>query len=293
MMLELLMMRKADETLRKSFFDNLAFLVFDELHVYKGRQGADVSLLNRRIKAAAANKYIICIGTSATMASGSIEEQKNEVAKVATRFFDSAFSPDNVIIESLTYSTKDVIPTTKELKASLLTDITDKSKQTILEYPVSVWLERKIAVRTEGENKRRNAPESLKTIATELSKETGIDENRCAQRIVEILVWAEELNIKSANEKKKDTILPFKLHQFISQTGYVYVTLESADKRFVTLEPNPFVKLPDDESEVPVFQTVFSRTSGMEFFVSEKIQLNQSLFFAILTKILTPKMKKI
>jgi ATP-dependent helicase YprA (DUF1998 family) len=63
MMLELLMVRKTDESLRRSFLDNLEFLVYDELHVYKGRQGADVSLLNRRIKAAAKNKNIICIGT--------------------------------------------------------------------------------------------------------------------------------------------------------------------------------------------------------------------------------------
>lgn len=103
MMLELLMVRKADEGLRESFLANIKFLVYDELHVYKGRQGADVSLLNRRIKAAAKNKNIICIGTSATMASGTIEEQKNEVVKVATNFFDTDFFPENVIVESLTY----------------------------------------------------------------------------------------------------------------------------------------------------------------------------------------------
>jgi ATP-dependent helicase YprA (DUF1998 family) len=62
MMLELLMVRKNDELLKKSFLDNLSFLVYDELHVYKGRQGADVSLLNRRIKALAKNKSIICSG---------------------------------------------------------------------------------------------------------------------------------------------------------------------------------------------------------------------------------------
>ena len=41
MMLELLMVRKADEGLRKSFLDSIEYLVYDELHVYKGRQGAD------------------------------------------------------------------------------------------------------------------------------------------------------------------------------------------------------------------------------------------------------------
>ncbi len=88
------------------------------MHVYKGRQGADVSLLNRRIKAAARNKNIICIGTSATMATGTIDEQKKEVAKVATRFFDTDFYPENVIVESLTYSTNETIPSKEKLKCT-------------------------------------------------------------------------------------------------------------------------------------------------------------------------------
>ena len=277
MMLELLMVRKPDETLRKSFLDNLVYLVYDELHVYKGRQGADVSLLNRRIKAAAKNKNIICIGTSATMATGTIEEQRNVVAQVASQFFDSQFSPENVIVESLTYITNDSIPTIEELKDSLNSGITDKTKTSLLSNPLAIWLERKIALRTEADKKRRNTPKSLKKIADKLAAETGISSTICAQRIVETLEWAEDLNIKSAKEKKKDTVLPFKLHQFISQTGYVYVTLENAEVRFVTLEPNPYVKLPGDETDTPVFQTVFSRVSGLEFICVRK-DTNESKF---------------
>ncbi len=270
MMLELLMVRKADEDLRKSFLDNMKYLVYDELHVYKGRQGADVSLLNRRIKAAASNNNIICIGTSATMATGTIDEQKSEVAKVATRFFDSDFYPENVIIESLTYSTKEGLPSKDELKTALISKINDNSKKAILENPITIWLERTIAVRSEGESKRRNAPKSLKIIAAELSSETGISESECEKKIIEILIWAESINIESTKEKKKDTVLPFKLHQFISQTGYVYLSLEKAESRFITLEPNPFVKLSEDEPEVPVYQTVFSRVTGEEFICVRK-----------------------
>lgn len=134
-MLELLMVRKADEGLRKSFLDSIEYLVYDELHVYKGRQGADVSLLNRRIKSAAKNKNILCIGTSATMATGTIDEQKNEVAKVATRFFDTDFFPENVIVESLTYSTNEVIPSKEALVSALKAEIKDLSKRQYLKTP--------------------------------------------------------------------------------------------------------------------------------------------------------------
>lgn len=289
MMLELLMVRKADEAIRKSFLENLEYLVYDELHVYKGRQGADVSLLNRRIKAAAKNKNIICIGTSATMASGTIEEQKKEVAKVATSFFDAQFQPESIIVESLTYSTNETIPNKEGLKSAILSNISDKSKNAILNHPISIWLERTIAIRTEGENKRRNTPRSLKEIATELSAETGINNSTCEQKIIEILIWAESLNVKSAVEKKRDTVLPFKLHQFISQTGYVYLTLENANNRHITLAPNPFVKLAENEPEVPVFQTVFSRISGVEFLCVRKDLGQSKLIFRDFDENLNPK----
>jgi superfamily II DNA/RNA helicase/very-short-patch-repair endonuclease len=289
MMLELLMVRKADEGLRKSFLDNIEFLVYDELHVYKGRQGADVSLLNRRINAAARNKNIICIGTSATMATGTIDEQKREVAKVATRFFDTDFSPANVIVESLTYSTNEVIPSKEALVSAFKADIKDLSKKAILENPIAIWLERTIAVRNEGEHKRRNEPQSIKAIAKKFSLETGISEAEAEKKIIEILIWAESLNIESAREKKKDTILPFKLHQFISQTGYVYVTLEEAGKRHITLEPNPFVKLSENEPEVPVYQTVFSRVSGVEFICVRKDFSESKLIFRDFNENQNPK----
>jgi ATP-dependent helicase YprA (DUF1998 family) len=50
MMLELIMTRQSESWMRDSIKDNLEFLVFDELHTYRGRQGSDVSLLIRRIK---------------------------------------------------------------------------------------------------------------------------------------------------------------------------------------------------------------------------------------------------
>ena len=289
MMLELLMVRKADEGLRKAFLENIDYLVFDELHVYKGRQGADVSLLNRRIKAAANNKNIVCIGTSATMATGSIEEQKLEVSKVASRFFDSEFYAENVIVESLTYSTKEIILSKEMLQDAFYTEIKDLSKNAILENPIAIWLERNIAVRNEGNHRRRNEPKSIKTIASEFSNETEINVTDAEKKIIEILIWAESLNIENAKENNKETILPFKLHQFISQTGYVYVTLEDAINRFITLDPNPFVKLSKNESELPVFQTVFSRATGEDFICVRKDTIESKLIFRDFNENLNPK----
>jgi Lhr-like helicase len=104
MMLELLLTRLRERSIRDGIYENLSFLVFDELHTYRGRQGADVAMLIRRIRARCI-KPVVCIGTSATMVSvGSLAEQRAEVAKVATKLFGKPFLPEQVINETFARS---------------------------------------------------------------------------------------------------------------------------------------------------------------------------------------------
>src|SRR5215470_12882840 len=49
-----------------SIAGDLKFLVLDELHTYRGRQGADVSMLVRRLRETLKVDDVICVGTSAT-----------------------------------------------------------------------------------------------------------------------------------------------------------------------------------------------------------------------------------
>ena len=96
MMLELLMTRQ--EKLDRQVIGNsagLRFLVLDELHTYRGRQGADVALLVRRVRERLQPQNLLCIGTSATMASeGSLEDKNHVVAGVSqTRQHDVRTRP--------------------------------------------------------------------------------------------------------------------------------------------------------------------------------------------------------
>jgi len=271
MMLELIMVRKSDDELRNSFLNNLKYLVFDELHVYRGRQGADVSLLIRRLKSLCKNQNIICIGTSATMTSGTITEQKEKVARVASSFFDTNFKPDQIIVESLTYSTTSRKLTTEEIVETLKSDWANKSKEKLVDNPLAIWLECEIAIKEDENDKVRNEPLTLNGIANLLSEKTKIDFQSCKVRIIELLVWAEEVNVENVKSKNRETILPFRLHQFISQTGYVHVSLEErSNNRHITLDNSPTVKLSESEPEIPVFQIVFSRISGQEFICVRK-----------------------
>ena len=76
-MLELIMTRflEVDKAVRKHAA-GLRFLVLDELHTYRGRQGADVAMLVRRVRERF-NENLLCVGTSATMASEGSATDRN------------------------------------------------------------------------------------------------------------------------------------------------------------------------------------------------------------------------
>src|SRR5216683_8428177 len=85
----------------------LRFLVLDELHTYRGRQGADVAMLVRRVRERL-NLNLLCVGTSATMASeGTVEDRNTAVATIASRLFGTLVRPTNIITETLERVTPD------------------------------------------------------------------------------------------------------------------------------------------------------------------------------------------
>lgn len=80
---------------------DLRFLVLDELHTYRGRQGADVAMLVRRVRDRT-SPNLLCVGTSATMATeGTAEDRRRAVSRVASRLFGAEVRPENVITETL------------------------------------------------------------------------------------------------------------------------------------------------------------------------------------------------
>jgi ATP-dependent helicase YprA (DUF1998 family) len=107
-MLELLLTRPSERKALIESAKNLRFLVLDELHTYRGRQGADVAMLIRRLRGAvAAGKQLQCVGTSATLAGpGSKADQRAEVAALASRLFGTEFRPDNIVGETLRRATR-------------------------------------------------------------------------------------------------------------------------------------------------------------------------------------------
>lgn len=266
MMLELLLTRIRERSIRDAIYQHLRFLVFDELHTYRGRQGADVAMLIRRIRAQCAHDPV-CIGTSATMVSaGSAASQRQEVARVATTLFGCPFAPDQVVNETLTRSLAygGVLPSREKLAAAIHAGINPTSDDEVLKHhPVAVWLENEVALESRDGLLVRRKPQRIGEIIAALAEATGLAVPACAAFLADLLQWISEINKRIQDSGRRDTFLPFKLHQFISQTGSVYTTLDQDEQRFITLEPGVFKQ--DDSSKKPIYPNVFSRTSGCPF----------------------------
>ena len=107
-MLELILTRPREREHLIKAARGLQFLVLDELHTYRGRQGADVSMLVRRLRETLKAEKVVCVGTSATMGTGAtFSEVKRDVAEVASRLFGAPVSEDHVIGERLRRVTPD------------------------------------------------------------------------------------------------------------------------------------------------------------------------------------------
>ena len=149
-MLEYVLTRVFDHKLVEAAND-LSFLVLDELHTYRGRQGSDVALLVRRVRDACNAPNLRCVGTSATMAGpGTFAEQRAEVARVATRLFGSEVQPEHVIGETLRPATGEVDITTSEFHTQLRTRVESGNPPTgyqeTIHDPLAQWIERTLGI---------------------------------------------------------------------------------------------------------------------------------------------------
>lgn len=271
MMLELIMTRGGkDVDIRNVILENIKYLVFDELHTYRGRQGSDVSILIRRIKAGSANK-ITCIGTSATMISSestTLQEQKHEVAKVGSLVFGTDILADQIVNEYLVRSIGSNTAISNNSVAASIHNLIDSnwSFNEFESHPTANWLEENIALeRKEGILIRRK-PVTLTEICTQLSEYSSASRDACEKHVLSLLEWANTLN---SNELKDKNYLPYRIHQFIAQTGSVYSTLGNQRTRDLFMDAGLYA----ENKETFIFPLVFSRTSGHEFYC---VNINES-----------------
>ena len=234
------------------------FLVFDELHTYRGRQGADVAMLVRRLKARLNREKVIHIGTSATMVAhreATPEERRRVVAEFASKFFGHPFTPDQVIEETLEPVTVGGPPTAEEVKASLQDPLPD-ALEDFRKHPLVRWVEYALGVEIVDGVLRRRSPRTLSDAADELAGITGQDVEYCRDLLQEILMKA-----AAFNRKIGEPLFAFKLHQFISQGRAVYATLEPLEVRSFSMEGEA-----ESREEKLYYPLKFCRICGQEYY---------------------------
>ncbi|MCW5657110.1 MAG: DEAD/DEAH box helicase [Burkholderiaceae bacterium] len=269
MMLEYLMTRQ--DSIDRDVIGNcqgLPFLVLDELHTYRGRQGADVALLVRRVRALLSPTSLQCIGTSATMASGSEEARREAVARVASTLFGSPVAPSDVIGETLVRATDKTrhadsvqadLPTA--VGAGVRRDCTDAELE---RHPLAIWVETRLGLEWVDNRWVRARPRRLRTATEELARDSGATLERCEEVLREFLMLSSlaESDRASGRSSGARGFFAFKLHQFVSGAGSAYCTLDAPGRRVVTVNAQQF--LPGDESK-RLYPTHFCRDCGQEY----------------------------
>ena len=257
-MLELMLTRPGDRSSLISMARGLDFLVFDELHTYRGRQGADVALLIRRVRQACEAPDVQCVGTSATMSSeGGVEDQKEVVAKVAGEIFGTGIDPADVITETLVRATGEA-PDTVPVECLTRADA-PRAYADLVRDPLARWIESRFGLAEEPTGRLvRQRPGRIEDAAAELAAATGVPHDRCAHAIRSTL----EAGAEARHPVSERPLFAFRLHQFLSKGDTVYVTLEHPEHRYLTRDYQ--MEQPGSGGKV-LLPLAFCRECGQEY----------------------------
>lgn len=262
-MLELLMTRlqEDDKALRRHAV-GLRFLVLDELHTYRGRQGADVAMLLRRVRERFDRGELRFVGTSATIISRDTDEDTGKlVADVATRMFGDRVESAHVITETLEPVTNENVTIEgPELRAAIEAGPPEKpTYKELAGHSVSAWVERKLSLEEQdGKLVRILRPKTVAEASKLLAKDSGLPDDTCRSYLTRFLLAASQ-----SQDDRGRNFFAFRLHQFISGAWDAYCTLHAPGKRYITMEGQQFN--PKDRDSF-LFNLSFCRECGQEYF---------------------------
>lgn len=270
-MLELLLTRPHERKIINSAKGRLQFLVLDELHTYRGRQGADVSMLVRRVRDVCANARLQCVGTSATLAGGgAFADQQRQIADTASRLFGAQVKPERVIGETLRRVTVEYDLSQEANRSALKPRVELQAGEPPQDFEafrsdrLASWIESTFGLTTElatGRLKRAtptriSGPEGA---ARQLAALIGAPEAQCCEAIQHTLMAGYDVR----HPETDFPVFAFRLHQFISRGDAVYASLEPSAVRHITTQGQQYVPGNREHILVPV---AFCRDCGQEYY---------------------------
>ncbi|MDE0115764.1 MAG: DEAD/DEAH box helicase [bacterium] len=280
-MAELILTRYIDKALVRAM-SSLRFLVLDELHTHRGRQGADVAMLVRRIREATGASAMQCVGTSATLSTeGSPAERDARVAEVASKLFGAEVHPVDIISETLRRVTPDRDIATLEFAQELARRVdsplsVDVTEDEFLSDPLSIWIESTFGLDKDPTGRLVRAtpipiagPEGG---GERLAAATGLPSALCEQAIQDQLLTASRFPGQTAGR----SVFAFRLHQFLSAGDTAYATPETPGARETTMRAQRFVRDDRNRSYLPL---AFCRYCGQEYYIVRRTATDHGAVF--------------
>jgi ATP-dependent helicase YprA (DUF1998 family) len=275
-MLDLVLTRPEERKHLIGAAKGLWFLVLDELHTYRGRQGADVAMLVRRVRDACDAPALQVVGTSATMASGGTQRERREaVAVVAGRLFGTEVTPGRVIGETLLRATTANAPDPATLAERVRTiDRLGESHEELSHDPLAAWVEETFGLGTDPETGDlvRGEPRRVSDAAAALSALTDLAPEECATAIKKLLLAGS----RARHLENGNPLFAFRLHQWISKGDNIYASVGLPHERHLTSRYQ--LRVPDEPDKV-LLPLGFCRECGQDYYVVARVERDgQSAF---------------
>ena len=266
-MLEYILIRPTERVLLERLTRELGFLAVDELHVYRGRQGADVAMLLRRLRERVQRPGLRCVGTSATIASeGDRAARRAAVAEVGSRLFGITINPENIVDETLERIADVPVPRdAAALAAAVEAPSPAPDLETLVRHPLAAWVEEAFGIGDEEGRLVRRPPRRYVDGLDELARTTGLPRERCDAALKAVL------EVGSQVEARRDgPAFAFRLHQFLASGASVYATLEPVPVRTITTDPQFKLPAVQGRPERLLFPLAFCRDCGQELYLAAR-----------------------
>ena len=260
-MLELMLTRPDDRRSLIRMARGLEFLVFDEMHTYRGRQGADVALAHQesqgrlRGRERAVRRHLGHHGER-----GTSRQRRRTVADVAFQIFDTPVAAENVIGETIIRATaEDAVPVTP---ARIAAPAAPADYANLVRDPLASWVETAFGLDRDDEGQlARRVPTTVQRAARDLAAQVGADEDECEKALQRTL----QAGSRARDPRSGRPLFAFRLHQFLSKGDTVYVTLEGENTRHITRDYQ--VEQPGSGGKV-LLPLAFCRECGQEYLVT-------------------------
>lgn len=258
-MAEYMLLRPAERPLLQRATQELRTLVMDELHFYRGRQGADTAMLTRRLQEAA-GQDLQAVATSATMVTGESRADRNQaVAELVSKFFGLDIPAANVVDESLERATAAEAPDgAAAVRAAVEAPAPAPEVEAVRGHPLAAWAEEAFGLDHEGGRLIRRTPKTFEEVVEQLAEESGLAVERCREPLRQVLQAGNE-----AGRRAGRPLFAFRLHQWLSSGSSVYATLEEPDARIFRMSG----QYKADRERV-LFPLAFCRECGQEYYLS-------------------------